>query len=400
MANNGRTLHFDCFAGVSGDMVLGALFSLGVSPAEVESGIRSLGIEEFSIGSAIVDRSGISSVKALVDAPDAKNHRHLPEIEKMIDGSSLSSWVKNKSKEIFRNLAVAESRVHGIPLEKVHFHEVGALDSIIDVVGSCIGFEILGATRFTASKLHVGSGFVDMAHGKFPVPPPAVAELLKEIPFYSTEIEGELVTPTGAAIVATLSESFGDSDAMRISATGYGAGGRDYKDFPNTLRIMIGEQADAGDLEIERLVMIETNLDDMDGESLAYAMEKLFMDGALDCWLTPIQMKKGRPANMLSVLSRPGDASRLGEIVLNETTSIGYRLQDVTRTCLPRTERSIPTPYGELAVKIVDRPNGSLTFKVEHEVLKQVATSRGTTLREARALINSAVQDHLDEGKR
>ena len=395
MMNNGKIIHFDCFAGVSGDMVLGALFALGVSSKDIEIGIRQLGIETFSISVETVDRSGISSVRAIVEAPDQKNHRHLPEIERMIDGSGLSEWVKSSSKAIFLNLAKAEARVHGIPLEKVHFHEVGALDSIIDVVGSCIGFEILGATRFTSSKLHVGSGFVDMAHGKFPVPPPAVAELLREIPFYSTEIEGELVTPTGAAIVSTLCERFGPVTSFEVSGTGYGAGGRDHKGFPNTLRLMIGREAQSGS-EAESLAVLETNVDDLDGEGISYAVEQLLDNGALDCWLTPIQMKKGRPATMISVLARRPDIDRLGSLLLTETSSLGYRLSEVTRVCLRREEVSVSTSFGPVPVKKVVRPDGNVTFKVEHDSLKEIARSREISLTDLRDMINQEVADYMD----
>lgn len=390
-----KVLHFDCFAGVSGDMVLGALFSLGVSPSDIEKGVRSLGIDTFSIRSEVVDRSGISSTKAVVDAPDQKNHRHLPEIERMIDGSELSEWVKESSKKIFRRLAVAEARVHGIQLEKVHFHEVGALDSIIDVVGSCIGFEILGVRRFSASKLHVGSGFVDMAHGKFPVPPPAVAELLTDIPFYSTEIEGELVTPTGAAIVSSLCEQFGPVPSFKVSATGYGAGGRDYKGFPNTLRLMIGEDEGAA-LQTETLNILETNIDDLDGESISYALESLLEAGALDCWLAPIQMKKGRPATLISVLVRIADSEELGAILLNETSSLGYRVIPVSRVCLDRKELDVETQFGSVSVKMVTRPDGGTTFKVGHDCLKAIAKEQGIALADVREIVNAAVSESLE----
>lgn len=398
MSDSKNVLHFDCFAGVSGDMVLGALFSLGVSPSDVEKGVRSLGIDSFSIRSEVVDRSGISSVKAVVEAPDQKNHRHLPEIERMIDGSELSEWVKEHSKKIFRRLAVAEARVHGIALEKVHFHEVGALDSIIDVVGSCIGFENLGVKRFTASKLHVGSGFVDMAHGKFPVPPPAVAELLTDIPFYSTEIEGELVTPTGAAIVSSLCEQFGPVPSFKISSTGYGAGGRDYKGFPNTLRLMIGE--DDGEVtRTEALNILETNIDDLDGESISYALESLLEAGALDCWIAPIQMKKGRPATLISVLVRIEDSERLGAILLNETSSLGFRVIPVSRVCLDRKELDVETQFGSVSVKMVTRPDGGATFKVGHESLKAIAREQGIPLADVREMVNASVSELLEAGE-
>jgi uncharacterized protein (TIGR00299 family) protein len=392
---NGKTIHFDCFAGISGDMVLGALFSLGVEPSAIESGIRGLGIEHFSVKKETVDRSGISSIRAVVHAPDEKNHRHLPEIERMIDGSNLSPWVKGKSKDIFRNLAEAEAKVHGITLDKVHFHEVGALDSIIDVVGACIGFEVLGATGFSSSSLHVGSGFVDMAHGKFPVPPPAVAELLTDIPFYSTDIQGELVTPTGAAIVATLCERFGPQGSFRIAGIGYGAGGRDYKGFPNTLRMMLGTESSEERFSTESLALMETNIDDLDGEAISFAMERILSMGALDCWFTPIQMKKSRPATTLSILVKKTDADRFGEILLNETSTLGYRLIEVSRICLRRTEIEVESEFGPVSVKVVERPNGKKTFKVEHDVLRELAVRHQRPLAEIRDLVNGAASRKL-----
>src|SRR5215213_8788019 len=236
-----KTLYFDCFAGASGNMILGALVALGVDERELIEQIKLLDVADFEIEFTTRDKSGISAIHADVKVPHEHAHRHLHTIEKIINDSLLSDSVKKLSVEIFRKLAEAEAKIHGIDAGKVHFHEVGALDAIIDVVGACIGFEILGIEKFACSKIHVGSGFAKMAHGKFPIPPPAVAELLKNAPIYSTEIEGELITPTGAAIIATVCGEFGQIPEMKIERAAYGAGTREYKGFPNALRLILGE---------------------------------------------------------------------------------------------------------------------------------------------------------------
>src|SRR4030095_11741832 len=231
-----RTLYFDCFAGASGNMILGGLIALGVDRDKLVRQLESVAPVGFRIDFENVDRSGISAVHANVTVPDEKSHRHHSDIEKIIEQSAVSETVKQRSKAIFRRLAEAEGKVHGIDPEKVHFHEVGAMDAIVDIVGACIGFEILGIERFACSKIHVGSGFIEIAHGKFPVPPPAVTELLKGVPFYSTEIEGELATPTGVAIITTLCEEYDSGVELKIESVGYGAGSRTYENFPNALR--------------------------------------------------------------------------------------------------------------------------------------------------------------------
>src|SRR5215204_274083 len=268
-----RTLYFDCFAGASGNMILGGLAALGVDRAELHRRLETIAPVEFAIEFTDVDRSGIAAVHAKVIVPDEKTHRHLRDIEKIIDASTVSETVKQRSKAIFRRLAEAEAKVHGTGIEQVHFHEVGAMDAIIDIVGSCIGFEMLGIERFVSSKIHVGSGFINIAHGKFPVPPPAVTELLTGVPFYSTDVEGELATPTGVAIITTLCEEFGSFSEIKIERTGYGAGTREYDSFPNALRLMVGEtNAAVGDTTTDHLVLLETNIDDLSPQILGFVM--------------------------------------------------------------------------------------------------------------------------------
>ena len=272
-------------------MILGALIALGVGESELIEQIRLLDVSGFNVEVKTVDRSGISAVHADVKVPHEHAHRHLHTIEKIINDSRLSESVKTRAIAIFTRLAEAEAKIHGIDIQKVHFHEVGAMDAIIDVVGACIGFEMLGIEKFACSKIHVGSGFAQMAHGKFPIPPPAVAELLKNAFVYSTEIEGELMTPTGAAIIATVCEEFGRIPEMKIERTAYGAGTREYKGFPNALRLILGESSqpsaisgqpktEAHRLKTENLILLETNIDDLSPQILGFVMERAFEIGA------------------------------------------------------------------------------------------------------------------------
>jgi len=284
-------------------MILGALVVLGVNREKLIEQLKLLDISDFEIEFSNVNRSGISAVYAEVKFAEEKTHRHLSHINKIIENSRLTDAVKKNAVKIFTRLAEAEAKVHGIAVEKVHFHEVGAIDAIVDVVGACVGFEMLGIEKFVCSKIHVGNGFVSMAHGKFPVPPPAVAELLQNVAIYSTDIEGELITPTGAAIISTVCGEFGVIPDLKIEKTGYGAGTREYKNFPNVLRLFLGE-TDNKQLTMnnEQLTLIETNLDDISPQILGFVMERAFELGALDCWFTPIQMKKNRPATLVSIL--------------------------------------------------------------------------------------------------
>lgn len=373
-----RTLYFDCFAGASGDMILGALVSLGVDRDELIERLRLLDVADFDLEFSVVDRSGISATHVDVRVPHENVHRHLQDIETIIERSRLPESVKSRAIAIFTRLAEAEASVHGIDVGSVHFHEVGAMDAIIDVVGACICFEMLGIERFVASKIHVGSGFVEMAHGKYPVPPPAVAALLKNMPTYATEIEGELITPTGAAIISTVCESFGPMPEMSVEHVSYGAGTRSYKDFPSVLRLMLGETADiaiAGSRN-DQLTLIETNIDDLAPQILGLVMERAFEIGALDCWFTPIQMKKNRPATMISILCEPSKASEIKELLYRETTTIGLRLRQVERECLPREIVSVTTEYGDVDVKVATFDGAAVNWMPEFEQVKRLAAER------------------------
>lgn len=377
-----KTLYFDCFAGASGNMVLGALIAAGVDAESLKTELKKLNLPDFDLAVEKVDRSGISSIHVHVDIPDEKNHRHLPEIERIINESSLSDSIKARSIAIFNRLAEAEASVHGIELSKVHFHEVGALDAIIDIVGSCIGFEILEIEQFASSKIHAGSGFVDMAHGKFPIPPPAVAELLKGTPFYSTEIEGELITPTGAAIISTLCDNYGSLPELRLEVIGYGAGTRKYEKFPNVLRVMIGEAASLNENEgIETLTVLETNIDDLSPQILGHFMDRALAEGALDCWFTPIQMKKNRPATLVSVLCKTADEQKFLELFYRETSTIGVRVSHVERNSLRRELTPVETEFGEVQVKTAYLDGEAINANPEFEDLKAAAVASGVSIK-------------------
>jgi len=405
-----KTLYFDCFAGASGNMVLGALVALGVEREALLEQIKLLNIADFEIEFKTVDKSGISALHAEVKVPHEHAHRHLHTIEKIIFGSGLSENVKKRSIEIFTKLAAAEAKIHGIEIEKVHFHEVGAMDAIIDVVGACIGFEMLRIENFVCSKIHVGSGFAKMAHGKFPVPPPAVAELLQGVPIYSTEIEGELITPTGAAIIATVCKEFGSIPEMIVEKTAYGAGTRDYKDFPNVLRLMIGEaqspkskvqseaKTDHRHPTTDHLLQLETNIDDLPGQILGFVMERAFEIGALDCWFTPIQMKKNRPATIISILCGEDKKDVLSELLYSETSTLGIRIRKIERNCLKREYQKIKTEFGEVDVKMAFYKGKIVNVKPEYEQIRQIALDFGKSLQEVEKKVLSESAKFI-EGK-
>lgn len=386
-----KTLYFDCFAGASGDMILGALVGAGVDPQALSQQLSLLDVSGYEIEFETVNRSGLSATRAHVRTGHEHAHRHLSDILKIINASRLSDGVKARAARIFTRLAEAEARVHNEPVEKIHFHEVGALDAIIDVTGACIGFELMGVERFVCSALHVGSGTVKMAHGTFPVPPPAVAELLKGVPVYSTEITGELVTPTGAAIIKTVCETFGPLPLMRIERTGYGAGSREYENFPNVLRVHLGD--DEGDAAgtTERLLVIETNIDDMSPQLFGYVMEQALENGALDCYLTPVQMKKNRPGVLLSILCRPATREAMTELLFRETTTLGVRCYEVERRALERETVRVETPFGAIDVKVARLNGRAVNEMPEYEQCRAAAQAAGVALR----VVEAAARDAL-----
>lgn len=356
-------------------MILAALIGLGVDKDELESELLKLNLPDVSLSLSNVDRSGLSALHVEVMASDQKDHRHLAEIVKIIEDADLSTEVKSSAVRIFTRLAQAEAKVHGISVEKVHFHEVGAIDAIVDIVGACIGFNLLGVHQFVCSKINVGSGFVEMDHGNFPVPPPAVAELLSGMPIYSNEISGELITPTGAAIISTICDSYGSLPEIRLERSAYGAGSRSYKGFPNVLRLLLGETEGirADRPQTDELVLIETNLDDISPQVLGFVMERAFSAGALDCWFTAIQMKKNRPATMLSILCGSDKRKEMSELLYIETSTLGLRVRNVERECLTREFVRVKTSFGEVDIKVA-RYNGKLTNAMpEYEQVRRLA---------------------------
>jgi pyridinium-3,5-bisthiocarboxylic acid mononucleotide nickel chelatase len=376
-----KTLYFDCFAGASGDMILGALVAAGVNRQELKDQLSLLGVQGYAIDFETVNRSGISATYARVQtAHDEHTHRHLSDILKIIYDSRLSESVKHRAAKIFRRLAEAEARVHNEPVEHVHFHEVGALDAIVDVVGAAICFELIGIEHFVSSPLNVGSGMVEMAHGRFPVPPPAVTELLNGAPFYSTEVKGELLTPTGAAIITTVCSEFGALPELKLEQTGYGAGTREYEKFPNVLRVLIGETKDA-EPDKAHLWMLETNVDDMSPQVFGHVMERAFELGALDCYFTPIQMKKNRPGVLLSILCSEDEREKLLDLLFSETTTLGVRSYQVERRALERHTVRVETQYGPIDVKVAQL-NGHLVKEMpEYEQCRQAARNANVPLR-------------------
>lgn len=376
-----RTLYFDCFAGASGDMILGALVGVGVDPRLLTEQLSLLDVPGYEVSFETVDRSGISATRALVRVEEEHAHRHLSHILKIINDSRLADTVKERASKIFMRLAEAEAKIHNVAVERIHFHEVGALDAIVDVVGACIGFELLNVERFISSELHVGSGMVEMAHGRFPVPPPAVAELLKDAPVYSSDIKGELVTPTGAAIISTVCDEFGPLPLMKIERTGYGAGGREYQNFPNVLRLMLGESAAETSTD-ERLVMVETNIDDMSPQVYGHVMEEALRRGALDCYLTPVQMKKNRPGTLLSILCRPALRDEMCQFLLAETTTLGVRFYEVMRRALERETVKVKTKFGEINVKVARLDGVVIKGMPEYEECRAAAERANVPLLE------------------
>jgi uncharacterized protein (TIGR00299 family) protein len=375
-----KTLYFDCFAGASGDMILGAMVAAGVEPAYLREQLSLLPVSGFDVSFETVNRSGLSATYARVDTAHEHKHRHLSDIKQIIEASALSDSVKQRAVQIFTRLAEAEARVHNEPVDHVHFHEVGALDAIVDVVGAAICFDALQIDRFICSPIHVGSGMVKMAHGQFPVPPPAVTELLKGVPFYATEIKGELLTPTGAAIITTVCVEYGPIPRMITEKSGFGAGTREYQDFPNVLRVLIGETEDAGATD-ERLWMIETNLDDASPQIIGHVMDRVLESGALDCFFTSVQMKKNRPGVLLSVLCRAGEKETVMKLLFTETTTLGVRSYEVTRRALQRSVVRVETPYGPIDVKVAHLEGRVVNEMPEFEQCRQAAANANVPLK-------------------
>ncbi|KAB0667549.1 nickel pincer cofactor biosynthesis protein LarC [Oryzomonas japonica] len=376
-------VYLDCYAGISGDMTVGALLDLGVPLEHLQAGLAKLPLppDSYALSTSRTERRHIPALKFDVAVHDHHTHRHYGGIDAMIAASSLTDSVKERARRIFRRLAEAEATVHGVPLEEVHFHEVGAVDSIVDIVGTAICLDYLGVTEVSAAALPLGGGFVETAHGRLPVPAPATAELLHGLAVHGACGDGERVTPTGAAIIAALAAGTGQRPAMRLERIGSGAGGKDFSDCPNILRAFLGtaeEKRGSGDA----VVVAETNIDDSTPEVLGYVMERLFEEGALDVFFTPVQMKKNRPATQLSFLCRPEELENLARLVLAETTAIGLRHYPAGRIVLERRVEELQTPLGPVRFKLVSDGGLLLRAAPEYEDCRRIARERGIPCRE------------------
>ena len=347
-----KVAYFDCFAGISGDMTLGALVDAGLSFAALKSELDKLGVREFTLSQRRVEKHGIAGTKIDVNAREGHVHRHLKDVLEIINNSAISASAKEKAARVFQKLAEAEAKIHGTTIEAVHFHEVGAVDAIVDVVGAIIGLELLEIEAIYASKFRFGSGHTRGAHGAMPVPVPAVVEMTKGFPAERTHIPYELVTPTGAALLTALASNIGETVQLRTESTGYGAGTRDVEQVPNLLRVEIGELVT--DTQTDTPVLLETNIDDMTPEIYGYLIDRLLEAGARDAFLTPVIMKKGRPGIQLTVLADPNKETELTELIFSETTTLGIRRLPVQRHILERRTDTVQTPYGPIRVKIAD----------------------------------------------
>ncbi|HEV2690862.1 MAG TPA: nickel pincer cofactor biosynthesis protein LarC [Bryobacteraceae bacterium] len=378
-----KICYLDAFSGISGDMTVGALIDAGADSATL---VRAL--ESLRTGAAFriekITRRGIAATKFHVDGGETKNHRHLHDILELIAKSSASDRAKQNATAVFQKLGEAEAKVHDIPLEKVHFHEVGAVDSICDFVGACVAFDLLGVESIHSSPLNVGSGTVKTEHGVLPVPAPATAELLAGKPVYARGPAVELTTPTGAAIAATLATDFGALPPMRLIATGYGAGGKDFPEHANVLRVLIGEPSGAE--ESTTVAVLEANIDDSSPQVLGYAMERLLEAGALDVTLEYVLMKKNRPGTLIRVIAKPENREALAQVMFAETSTLGLRIHSAERRVKARHTVDVETPHGKVKMKIAD--DGS--FAPEYEDCRKLARESGVPLKQILAEANLA----------
>jgi pyridinium-3,5-bisthiocarboxylic acid mononucleotide nickel chelatase len=395
-----RIAYFDCFSGISGDMVLGALVDAGADLAAIESELRKLGLEGWSISAEKVQRGQIFATHVKVVTSEEHHHRGLPIILGRIEKAQLNPRAAERARRIFTRLAESEAKVHNQPIEKVHFHEVGAVDSIVDIVGACVGFELLGIDDFACSPLDVGAGQVKTAHGLLPVPAPATADLLRGAPVYTSGIQKELVTPTGAAIATTLSTSYTKIPEMTLNAVGYGAGSADFPEKANVMRLLIGERESAAAAENVHgesdapITVIETNVDDMSPQIYGYFVERALSAGALDVFSTAVQMKKNRPGLLVTILSEPANVTRLTDLLFSETTTIGVRMYEARRRTLAREFLSVDTGHGPVRMKI-SRLNGSvLNATPEYDDCQRIAAEKGIPLKDVLAAATFAFQKH------
>jgi uncharacterized protein (TIGR00299 family) protein len=378
-----RAVYFDCYSGISGDMILGALVDLGVDLKKIRAGLKSLGLSKgYEIKSRVVQRGLISGTKVdVVLKPVKRSHgRHFSTIKNLIEKSELPDKVKSDSIEIFHRIAKSEAKVHHTSIEKVHFHEVGAVDSIVDIVGGALAMELLNVERVFSSPLNVGEGFVECEHGTLPVPAPATLNLLEGIPCFSSGIQKELTTPTGAGMIGFFADKFQSLPKMKIIKTGYGAGDHVIENSPNMLRIILGELEGRG--ESECMTIVETNIDDMNPEFYDHLMDMLFKAGAVDVFFTPVSMKKNRPAVKLSVMVLSEKREQISKIILSETSTFGVRYFEVNRTTLDREIQTVKTPHGSVKVKVGSLDGSLLKISPEYEDCKKIARKEKLPIKE------------------
>ena len=426
-----KTLYFNCFSGISGDMTIGALLDSGLGFDYLKTELRKLRVEGYELRMSRVTRSNLSAIKfdvlihgepePILDHQHEHSHEHgaghshdlehkhehhhhdsghfhrkASQILAMIGESKLTPKTKQIATDIFTKLAISEGKVHHIPPEDVEFHEVGAIDSIIDTVGAAIGFEALGIERFLCSSINVGSGFIHCQHGVFPVPAPATADLLRHATIYQKHVQTELVTPTGAAILAAVVNRFGDLSGFAAEKIGYGAGSKQFADFPNCLRVMIGEErAVAAEQKSPGVVVIEANIDDMTPQNFAYATEKLLAAGALDVFTIPIQMKKARPGQLLQVLASSDAVDRLTQVIFRETSTIGIRRYAVERSVLDREFVEVATEFGNVNIKVSRMDGEVMNAAPEYEDCVRIAQEKNVPLKKVQSL---AMKAYLDRG--
>lgn len=389
-----KIAYFDCISGASGDMILGALIDAGFPFERLQSGLALLGLDGYQIEHHPVVKNGFKATKVDVLVKDDVTERHLADILAIVEKSQLPAEVKARSTTLFTRLAEVEAGIHGTSLEHVHLHELGGIDTMVDVVGAFLGFQLLGIEKAYASPLPLGRGFVRGAHGQIPLPAPATVALLKGVPVVGSELNMELVTPTGAAILTALVESFGSIPAMTLTSVGYGAGGRDLP-IPNVIRLLLGETGLADASLHETLVTLETNIDDLNPQIYDYLMECLFQNGALDVTLTPMQMKKNRPAVLLWVLCHPSRSADLEKILFKETSTLGIRRGLVERHALPRSFQRVETPYGAVQVKIAHLGGGESRPVPEYDDCRRLAKENGVAFREVhQAALAAMIKNH------
>jgi len=376
-------LYLDCFAGISGDMLLGTLIDLGASEDLLRKELTKLPLPHYSIATRRVVKQSIAATKfdCIEEHQHHHEHRGFTEIAALITSSGLAETVKHRAVSVFRRLGEAEAKIHGVPLEQIHFHEIGAVDSIVDIVGTCLALDLLGITAMHASPLPCGSGFIETAHGRFPVPAPATLELLRGVPIIAAAVSAELVTPTGAALLAEFCDQYGSLPPLIVEKIGYGAGTRDLADRPNVLRGVLGQPAKSAVVG-DTVATVEANIDDMNPEFFGDVMDRLLTTGALDVFWTSVQMKKNRPGTLLTVLCEVTDVDRVADLILAHTTSFGVRIQEVRRRKLDREIVTVRIPTGEIAVKI-GRLHGKVVQRSpEFESCRRIAATANIPVKE------------------